>query len=501
MRPRGHLAFLHLMSAEELGAASASAPQPQRILGSKKGYYKVSFVPRRDSRASAPPSDVIPEPEWMPKDQVPADLVATWRALRTERASFKEEIQKEAQKRIDEDILATEALDEGPQPVEAPEGVADEMANVPPAGESVDVSMSDTRDADVSAVSALMEQPESNNDGAVDASNIPREDDTAPPGPQEHQTPRKEGILTSAVAAIRARFHPTSSPSEQQGRESGSAPPSEYAPSRRVRRPVDGGSEFRPQGDSIESVTQDAQAFIQRLLHEKEQMREELGFVRKLYQEASSSAVDNTTQLEEARKEIVMLKGQLKDGLALQQQFVQAQKQQWEDEAAQLRAQLALFQGQQARTDAEIRRKAAEWDMHLERERIEAEQRAKAWAKWDERRKRDGLFYAGEAQPAEALAALEPIVSAPAPVSSIPIPDTITDELAELAAEAQEAGLEDTLPQPRSRRRRARPDPEDPSKRPRVEDNVPTPPAAVSEPLVTDPITTVPTEVPMPPFP
>ena len=489
------------MSAEELGAASASAPQPQRILGSKKGYYKVSFVPRRDARASAPPPDAIPEPEWMRKDQVPADLVAMWRALRAERASFKEEIQKEAQSRVDEDILATEAAEEVPGPVEAPEGVADETANVPPAEESIDVSISGARDTDVSAVFALDEQPESGTDGAVDASNIPREDDTAPPAPQEHQTPRKEGILTSAVAAIRAHFQPTSSPSEQHARESESAPPSESAPSRRVRRPVDGGSEFRPQGDSIESVTQDAQAFIQRLLHEKEQMREELGFVRKLYQEASSSAVDNTTQLEEARKEIALLQGQLKDGLALQQQFVQAQKQQWEDEAAQLRAQLALFQGQQAHTDAEIRRKAAEWDMHLERERIEAEQREKAWAKWDERRKRDGLFYAGEAQPAQALAAAEPAVPAPAPVAAMPIPDTISDELAELAAEAHEAGLEDMLSQPRSRRRRARPEPEEPSKRPRVEDDVPTPPAAVSEPLRTDPVATVPSEVPLPPFP
>ena len=64
--------------------------RPKRILGSKQGYYKVSY-------------DVVPggqesqkTPEWLPKHQVPAHLVQVWRQQRTDRLVFKQRIKERA---------------------------------------------------------------------------------------------------------------------------------------------------------------------------------------------------------------------------------------------------------------------------------------------------------------------------------------------------------------------------------------------------------------------
>ena len=500
-------------------AEPPSALRPQRILGSKKGFYKVSFAPRPGEGTERDPAQPVPEPAWMPKESVPQQLVDTWRALRTERASFRQRRSKSREPSVHH---ATESQDDGsaleeshnasvvpaidtdhydaaedaepsadvtavrtpePEPTEAPEQMHT------PAHDTVNEVSDTAQTEDSSAVEAPRSLPTS---APVDKSapaTVPVADvSSTPPAPTEivlttsrasqqdsstippiptasssdtEKTPRKEGILTSAVAAIRATFQSTPSRAKE------TPTPEEQTPSRRVRRPVGSSTAFTPQSNTVEGVTQEAQELIHTLSRRKDQLQEEVEFVRTMYQEASSSASNLSTELSNAKKEMDLLKKQLTDGFALQQQFVDAQQRQYEDQIATLTAQLELFQGQSAQTNAEIRRKAAEWDMHLEREREEAEQRQKQWAKWDERRKRDGLYYAGDAAAPSTAPPVVPSSSSAAEVPPLSTADALSQELAELAADANEAGID--LNAPRSRRRRAPPASTEPAKRARTD--------------------------------
>lgn len=486
-------------------ADAPSVLQPQRILGSKKGFYKVSFAPKSSHGSEAIHSHITREPEWVPKDSVAQELVDTWRALRSERASYREQRNKDRtqnvnnvlnhaeetkedkpQEQVEKKLLpeaeASAALEthsektqeapdvsqEPPQPAAPEEAVNNEPRSILPETPEVSgmegdvfVNAPAAPAADTAEHSTSVEREEATQTAAPETSNVDSTSDQPPSQDAETHTPGKEGIITSAVAAIRATLQPTPSV-----RSEPSTPRHHSTASRRVRRPV-GSSVFTPRSNTVESITQEAQEFIQTITRKKDQLQEELNFVRNMYEEASSSAANTTNELDNAKKEIELLKTQLKDGLALQQQFVDGQRNQYEDQIAMLTTQLELLQGQSAQTDADVRRKAAEWDMHLEREREDAEQRQKTWAKWDERRKRDGLFYAGNEE-----APQNPIVFAtdrPEPTAPASLSDALSQELADLAADANEAGLD--LSAPRSRRRRATNQRAEASKRVRVDTN------------------------------
>lgn len=68
--------------------AEGSDVRPQRILGSKPGYYKVSYNPGL-AKSAAGTSGTIRAPEWISKDKVPTVLVDLWREQREKRAAFK----------------------------------------------------------------------------------------------------------------------------------------------------------------------------------------------------------------------------------------------------------------------------------------------------------------------------------------------------------------------------------------------------------------------------
>ena len=501
-------------------AEPPSALRPQRILGSKKGFYKVSFAPRPGDGADNNAGQPIPEPAWMLKESVPKQLVDTWRALRTERASFRQRRSKSREPSVyhtteltnddsahdethgepvasavdtdhydaaeDAEASADVSAERVPElaPTDASEAVhlpANDTGNeVPDTTYAEDPVAADAPRSPTTPVpgeeNASAPAPTTGSpstltiptENSPKASAAPQQDpSTTPPIPtatssDTERTPRKEGILTSAVAAIRATFQSTPSRAKET--------PTPEAPTptgRRPRRPVGSSTAFTPQSSTVEGVTQEAQELIHTLSRRKDQLQEEVEFVRTMYQEASSSASNLSTDLSNAKKEIALLKKQLTDGLALQQQFVDAQQRQYEDQIAVLSAQLELFQGQSAQTSAEIRRKAAEWDMHLEREREEAEQRQKQWAKWDERRKRDGLYYAGDAAAPPVAAPMAPTNAAVAEGPPVSAADALSQELAELAADANEAGID--LNAPRSRRRRAPPASAEPAKRARTD--------------------------------
>ncbi|WFD01167.1 hypothetical protein MYAM1_003928 [Malassezia yamatoensis] len=459
------------------------ALEPQRILGSKKGFYKVSFTPRDGSLSDG---SEIREPEWVPKETVADKLIEVWRALRTERASFRKarDLAKDTPApNITEPINATN-LDTGSakEHPSGPNSVSEMMQNISTPEMEVDTrnqpgvisgrdlqsgSQSDTtglrneldRSASPSANPAAnldgtptmgslltdnVGTSEPEDTGLVGSSRLPNNltqnqvgdnESKQIPAQSDDASSSKEGLISSAVAAIKATFQSSSTP------ESRDASPT---PSRRVRRPVESLMRFEPRKTTVEGVTEEAQGYIQKLAQKKQSLQEELSFVRTMYQEASASATALTTELEESRKEIIILKEQLDQGLNLHQNFIEAQRQKWTEELDMLKAQLELFQGQSSQTDAEVRRKAAEWDMHQEREREITEQRQKQWAKWDERRQRQGLYYAGTSSlPTET------------PMMPMEVQDTtasLADELAELAADAQEGGVDLSLP--RSRRAR-----------------------------------------------
>ncbi|CCV00172.1 unnamed protein product [Malassezia sympodialis ATCC 42132] len=159
-----------------------------------------------------------------------------------------------------------------------------------------------------------------------------------------------------------------------------------------------------------------------------------------MYEDASNSATRLTEELGNAKEQIRLLKDQLTEGLNAQRNLHMSEVKQWKQEAERAKQQLLFLELREQQVNDDIRRKAAEWDKHVEQDRRDTEFREKRWKEWDQRKQREGLVFES--------------------VSTNPTAqDSLSEELAELAAEANEASNTEqpvaANDQPRSSRRRA----------------------------------------------
>lgn len=195
---------------------------------------------------------------------------------------------------------------------------------------------------------------------------------------------------------------------------------------RRIRRPVSTTTE------SFDEATQVLNAKVS-------QQTEEIKFLKTLYEDASNSATRTTEELRNAKEQIRLLKDQLATGINTQRSFYMSEVEQWKQEADRVKKQLSFLEQREHQLNDDIRRKAAEWDKHLEQELKDKEFREKRWKEWDQRKQREGLTFESAAEKPEQ--------------------ELLSKELEELAAEANEvSNTEQDAPakdQPRISRRRA----------------------------------------------
>lgn len=196
---------------------------------------------------------------------------------------------------------------------------------------------------------------------------------------------------------------------------------------RRIRPPISTTND--PSNDTMEALN----AKIM-------QQAEEIKFLKSMYEDASNSATRLTEELGNAKEQIRLLKDQLTEGLNAQRNLHMSEVKQWKQEAERAKQQLLFLELREQQVNDDIRRKAAEWDKHVEQDRRDTEFREKRWKEWDQRKQREGLVFES--------------------VSTNPTAqDSLSEELAELAAEANEASNTEqpvaANDQPRSSRRRA----------------------------------------------
>lgn len=558
----------------EASRADRSQPQPQRIIGSKQGYYKVSYTLADAS------SGVSKPPEWVPKHHVSNDLIMTWRHQRSDRLAFKEEFlsQKKgtivssvqeptsshlpqetvSDSRSDSQTLLRSSLSQVPatQPSESQQEHG--VNTVPEASHSITgaenvqhtqpsvsdtVPSNDTQDQDVGMSQTQHPGPDQGTFSFVEASKnlqpatrplegvsinnaLPLDREPPSQGPSSgsidsvvfqgeilaSQTPKRGGVFqvvrdaahaalgvfnlsqseppssqtegltekdsTSNMAvdapvipnsSVEKTTVPASQPSVAFTTEVYSLPSIEPAPTqpmlesssqdipsnpevsenhelsqvvnqshtepeeryktsrsgRRIRRPV---------STNEESSNETIEALNTRV----KQQAEEVKFLKNLYEEASNSAMKATEQLGKAKDEIRLLKNQLSSGIETQRHLYMTEIAQWRQEAMRAQHQLQFLEQREQQTNDDIRRKAAEWDKHLEQEKRDNQLREKRWKEWEQRKQREGLVFHSSA---ESM-----------------VQDSLSNELAELAAEAEEASSsQKDIPastRPRSSRRR-----------------------------------------------
>ncbi|WFD21323.1 hypothetical protein MCAP1_003584 [Malassezia caprae] len=124
---------------------------------------------------------------------------------------------------------------------------------------------------------------------------------------------------------------------------------------RRIRRPTSTTTE------SSDEATQALNAKIS-------QQAEEIKFLKTMYEDASNSATKTTEELGNARKQIRLLKDQLSTGIDIQRNFFMSEVVQWKQETERVKQQLLFLEQREHQLNDDIRRKAAEWDKHLEQE-------------------------------------------------------------------------------------------------------------------------------------
>lgn len=175
---------------------------------------------------------------------------------------------------------------------------------------------------------------------------------------------------------------------------------------RRIRRPVSANAES-------------SNEMVEALNSKITQQAEEIKFLKALYEEASNSATKTTEELGKCKDQIRLLKKQLSSGIEAQRNLSLSEVTQWKQEAERVTHQLRFLEQREHQLNDDIRRKAAEWDKHVEQEQQDKQFREKRWKEWDQRKQKEGLVFHA--------------------ASEIPEQDSLSHELAELAAEASEA--------------------------------------------------------------
>lgn len=247
------------------------------------------------------PEAALP-PRWIPKSEVPAALIDIWRQLRSARAALRQ--------RQEERVASRESA-----------------ANLHGSDENVSAA----QDGGSAAFLPMATAP---------TFSVP-----------QSQTQTTLGAATSVTSAPpsdpKADLNLSSWPENAVlATDTDAAGPS-HTTTRSGRRavPVDGAGD-----DASQKVAE---------------LRDEIRFLKTVYEEASTSATQAVAELDEARQKSEQLRRQLDEGLQFQRDWRMSELKMWQSEAEQAQAQLALLRQQRELSQSvDILRKAAEWDQH-----------------------------------------------------------------------------------------------------------------------------------------
>ncbi|WFD34184.1 hypothetical protein MCUN1_001021 [Malassezia cuniculi] len=324
----------------------------QRILGSKEGFYKVSYTPLRDD-GTIDSTNKYPEAEWVPKDTVPKHIVDVWNDFIKSRAQSERMralyLDGSAPTKVIERVVYTA----GPETTPRNESPQDTPTPV----------------------------------GAEQPQHIPEErrEDTA-----ETETDADTESLQSMRESIENLK-----------------------------------SELEKQAETIAVLTQERD----KAKRSAENAKEQATLLKELYETASNTVSETTTKLREVQQENQRIKTALDEGLAAQRAFTERIMITKDEQILHLKQQYAVLVAQSHNTNAQIRNYAALWQAHAEREAMAMR----------ERQQRIAFYEAQKHATAQQLPAPQQTESKTTPTPTITEPVTIQDELAELAAEAQEA--------------------------------------------------------------
>ena len=498
----------------------------QRIVGSRPGFYKVSFVPmRRDG--SIEPSAHYPPSRWVLKGTVPEPVVNSWRDFRKARVQSENMLRTRTsghdllpasrqKSDIDHSKRHTDpmhldipprnaaissrreaATTRMPSPPPEPMTLAPQLPATtqknPTTERKADFGNGQVQLPEAPPASAQLPEPPYPRDEitGIEDVEMPQLQETraeslatpapapapapAPPEPTisspEPATVPNTGIpqyisttaapgnvpkavlpalatapITQAVASPAPGYAPLASTGSPRVQTAGPTVPVVVTRTSSSGRPViAAGASRTDTGTEFTNIIQERDRALRLLENTKDQF----ALVKKLYDTASNKVTEYSTRLYEAEAEVKRLNKVIESSLAAQRVFTTNGLKSAELERNMLKNQNALLMSQAHGTNAEVRRKAALWDAHEEREQEAENFRQQRIAKWEHQKATVGQTTAdkphGPALRPESVSTTDPV--------------TIDDELAELAQEAAEAVVpSDELPTSRRSRRSRAPD-------------------------------------------
>lgn len=210
--------------------------------------------------------------------------------------------------------------------------------------------------------------------------------------------------------------------------------------------------------------------------------KEKVEFVQELYSKSSTAAANLAEKGRAAEEESARLRKQLEESVETLKQRYEGEVRIYAEKAQMLQHQVTFLQQQHTATDSSVREKAALWDAQQEREQEMQRERQRHWERMEARHPGEGIPIS-QLSGATGSAALRP---------AAPEPNSIADELAELAAEAAENTEIPSTSQRRTRRSRALPPastPTAPPRTPPMPAETAKPPAETAEPPAEAPAT------------
>ncbi|WFD32747.1 hypothetical protein MSPP1_003798 [Malassezia sp. CBS 17886] len=375
-----------------------STPHPQRILGSKKGFYKVSYAVW--GHDTPPTAQAVRAPEWIAKGLVPARLIDVWREQRADRRAYLEK-------------------QEASIPTPARTGMT--VATARPA---------------TAPSSVLPAQPASSS-----LSDPP--DPAVAPGLQASSASRPTAGVSPRAAALSlvrftgtARSFPAARIPHETTVPAAVASPAVQNAGRLSRGRVPRRGAQRTQAVSLpwSAVASSAQGMhdeVEQLRMQKDAMRDELAFLRNMYDEASSKAAEAVAELDKVRQENAQLHTRMDSGIAFVRGLVDAEKGVRERQNTQQEAVRLLLATQQTRIPPDVVHKAAEFDRLRAREARAEEERRRRWESWDARKEQENLVFhdASESVPPVDSAARGVNAGAPTPPAGGQVPGRTAEQL------------------------------------------------------------------------
>ncbi|WFD08606.1 hypothetical protein MVES1_003982 [Malassezia vespertilionis] len=450
--------------------------RPQRILGSKKGFYKVSYAPLIENGAPPQETGEIPSPEWVPRSSVPQYLIDTWRDFRAQRRAYKEAMLAKQDNKAE-----TVSIDV--QAVAPPTSVVQEL-HQPAAPPSVEQTAEPTSHAQESettefglhkprqeALRVFARSMHGKNDvqtmepGADHDETMEQLTDASSPKHSRDQSHEPVVFVatggelpgtTTPIAEIVGEVQPAEAALlephlllREDARDTMANPPAAplvpsephastqepgAAPGRRSARVP----------EKVHTSEEDRALSHDELLYTTASLRNDLvrhremaDEIKNMYADASTKAADAVMQSKRFEEENKQMEQKLCNDLRMREEMDYTHKKMLMDELEQTKTQLAILLARDANTGDAARHKAVLWDEEQERKR---------------KREKLAKKLAGEQH-----SVIEPVVSAqPSPPPAMR--DALVDELDELAAEAAESGAPSVLLGKRSRSRRVEPE-------------------------------------------